>query len=148
MRFRKRRTQGLLRHFINPSTPFPELPTMTRFAAELQPAKVSFTVKNTFIDVECADVEPTTMATKSCPVSSFSPCSDTSLDEVSMTPEPLVIRNPGYPKKFLRIVFSEPCFVTSEVPMGLPELKSRRFEPQKRDLQLGSGSRPSNKQES
>ena len=44
--------------------------------------------------------------------------------------------------------FFEHCFATSEVPRRSPELKIRRFEPQKRDLQFGSGPRPSNKQES
>ena len=48
----------------------------------------------------------------------------------------------GYP------VFSEHCFVTSEVPRRFLALEIRRFEPQKPDLQFGSGPRPSNKQES
>ena len=42
----------------------------------------------------------------------------------SMAPEPLVIRNHGYRRKFLVIVFSEHCFVTSEAPNGFPELSS------------------------
>ena len=36
--------------------------------------------------------------------------------------ESLVVRIHGYPRKCLGIVFSEPCFVTSEVPMRFPEL--------------------------
>ena len=65
-----------------------------------------------------------------------------------MAPEPLVIRNHGYRRKFLVIVFSEHCFVTSEAPNGFPELSSIPPKSEKWDLQFGSGPRPSNKQES
>ena len=66
----------------------------------------------------------------------------------SMATEPLVIRNHGYRRKFLVIVFSEHCFVTSEAPNGFPELSSIPPKSEKWDLQFGSGPRPSNKQES
>ena len=65
----------------------------------------------------------------------------------SMAPEPLVIRNHGYRRKFLVIVFSEHCFVTSEAPIGFPELSIFLLESEKCDLQFGSGPRPSNMQE-
>ena len=66
----------------------------------------------------------------------------------SMTPEPLVIRNHGYRRKFLVIVFSEHCFVTSEAPNWFLQLSSIPPKSEKWDLQFGSGPRPSNKQES
>ena len=66
---------------------------------------------------------------------------------LSMAREPLVIRNHGYRRKLLVIVFSEHCFVTSEAPIGFPELRLFLLESEKCDLQFGSGPRPSNMQE-
>ena len=50
--------------------------------------------------------------------------------------ESLVVRIPGYPRKCLVIVFSEPCFVTSEVPMRFLELRTVLSGSEKRDLQF------------
>ena len=59
--------------------------------------------------------------------------------------ESQVIRIPDR-RKCQVIVFSELCFVSSEVPMRFPELRLCLSESEKLDLQFQSGPRASSKQ--